>query len=122
MNKHQEQLQQIDMDIESMKRNIELAEALERLEQNPDYKKIIEDLYFEKEPSRLVLLKASPMAQMNGDMMRDIVSQIDAIGGFFQFLLTIKQQAQSARNHLAEHQNTRQEILEEQLESAGTVQ
>lgn len=117
-----DQLQQIDVDIETLKSQIELDEALTRLEKNPDYQKIINELYFEKEPARLVLFKASPFAQQQPAVKKDIEQQIDAIGVFWHFLFTIKQQAQTARNQLDENREVREEILNEQLETVGGVQ
>ena len=52
----------IEISIEVAKKAIAKGEALERLFKNPDFKKIIMEDYFEKEPARLVgLLTDSEM-------------------------------------------------------------
>lgn len=117
--KNMNEVQEIEIDIDTLKRQIALDEALERLENNVDYQKVIQEVYLEQEPARLILFKASPFVKQQPLVLKDVESQIDAIGEFFHFLLTIKQQAESARNRLQENIETREALIEEQT---GSVQ
>lgn len=111
----EEQLQRIELTIEEAKDNIERMNALERLFDNKDFKKLILDGYFKEEASRLVMLRADPNAT-HEDQQKQINLLIDAIGGLRQYFNTIKAFGRMSSNALKDHEKTREEVLQEQLD------
>ena len=104
-------LDAVEISIEDAKEAIGTMESLIKLQDNSDFKKIILDGYFKEEASRLVLFRALP--QVTEEMRVDIDAQIAAVGNFRQYLSTIFSQGNMARNGLASHEATREEILAE---------
>lgn len=121
MNEHEQQLEQVSISIEQAEDRLELAEALERLHQNKDFKKVILEEYFKKEAYRSVMLKSDanqqkPEEQANID---NVILGVGMLGQFFHKTFIFGEGADRA---LQEHKNTRQEILAEDLaESADAL-
>jgi len=107
-------LEQIELSIGQAKANIEKMEALQRLTANKDFEKIVLEGYFEKEASRLVLLKAEPAVQ-GADEQSQINKSIDAIGYVRQYFNTIMQFGRMSERALLEDEKTREELLSEQI-------
>ena len=103
-------LEAIDKQIEQAKDTIELGLAIERLRSNKDFKTVVINGYFEKEAIRLVHLKADPAMQSEASQL-SIAKQMDAIGGFNQYLYSAMQMASMAEKNLASHEEEREEIL-----------
>jgi len=101
----------LDRNIKEAKKVVDLSEALARLGSNRDFRKVIEEGYFEKEAVRLVHLKADPNMQ-TGEYQAKIVKDIDAIGSLSQYFATIKQMASVASRALAADEETRTELLQ----------
>ena len=103
-------LESIELSIAHAKQLIEFGDALARLEQNPDYVKIIQDDFFKNNIIRLVKLKAAPQCQ---DEMNQgfITKQIDAVGQFEQYLTGIRIQANQAMVALEKDKEERELIL-----------
>lgn len=57
------QIQEIELSIEEAKAQVALADALQRLHKNPDFKLVILDGYFRDEAARMVGLLADPNMQ-----------------------------------------------------------
>jgi hypothetical protein len=112
MSQMDQELAQVEVSIEQAKANIDRASALERLKENRDFKEIILEGYFEKEASRLVLLKADPNMQEPNEQ-RQVEKMIDSIGYLRQYLNMIYQFGSMADNALEQHQKTREDILAE---------
>lgn len=104
-------IQTLDRNIKEAKKVVELSEALTRLASNRDFRKVIEEGYFEKEAIRLVHLKADPNMQ-TGEYQAKIVKDIDAIGSLSQFFVTIKQMANVASRSVEADEETRAELLQ----------
>jgi len=107
-----ETIKQLEQSIENSKKLIETHNALQRLSENRDFKKVISENYFKDEAVRLVHLKASP-AMQGEQQQKAILAAMDAIGALFQYFTTIEQQAHIARRSIDEDEATRDEILEE---------
>lgn len=107
-----EQIHEVEISIEEAKQTLELRDALRKLRENPDFKKVIEENYFKEEASRLVLLKADMNVQ-DREIQKQINKQIDAIGYFRGYLQSLFQLGSQAEQALAEAERTREEILEE---------
>jgi hypothetical protein len=104
----------IERNIEKAKAEVEFGAALERLKANKDFKKVVLEGYFEKEAIRLVHLKADCNMQ-SPEMQRSIVQQMDAIGSFSEFLNVRLQRAGMATKQIEADEETRDEILAEEL-------
>jgi hypothetical protein len=108
-------IQEIERNIKQAKSLVESGDALERLKSNKDFKKIVLEGFFEKEAIRLVHLKADQNMQ-HVDIQKSIVSQMDAIGVLHQYFNTILIQANQASKAIAADEETRDELLAEELE------
>jgi len=109
-----EQLEQVEVSIEQAKEAITNKEALDKLTANPDFKKVVLEGYFEKEASRLVLLKADPSMQDEKEQSQ-IDKSINAIGYVRLYFHTIMQLGLQMERTIAEDEKTREELLSEEL-------
>ena len=108
-------IQEIELNIKEAQKMVDLGAAVQRLATNRDFKKVVMEMYFEKEAVRLVHLKAAP--SMQGKEQQDsIVKEMDAIGSFYQFLRTLEIQAEMARRAVEDGETLREEILAEGTE------
>ncbi len=108
MSEHQ--VEQIDIDINAAKTVIGHMNALNKLSNNKDFKSLIEVNYFEKEASRLVLLKADNNMQSD-EQQKAVNKSIDAIGHFRQYLISIMQLGRMAEKAIDADEQTRDELL-----------
>ena len=109
-NKDVQDLEQIELSIDRAKYMIEFGDCLTRLENNPDWKKIIGEDFFKENVIRLVKLKASPSMQSEQNQAY-IDKQIDAVGHFEQYLMGIKIQSREAKAALERDMQERENIL-----------
>jgi hypothetical protein len=110
----QEQLNQIEITLEQANALIADGEALNRLYNNKDFKRIILDEFFEKHAIRLVHLKASP-ARQEKQAQLDILKEMDVIGGLRDYFRVIMGRANLAAKELPGNEKTRDELNEEVL-------
>ena len=106
------ELQAIDQSIKQARKAIDLGDALERLKGNRDFKRIIQDGYFEQEAVRLVHLKSSPTMQ-SAESQKSIDQQMVSIGSLDQYFRTIAVQAEMARKSIKYDEQVRDELIEE---------
>lgn len=111
---NEEQIENIEISIEQAKKAIDSMNSLLKLTKNKDFKKVINEGYFEKEASRLVLLKADPSMQSPEDQ-RLIENSIIAIGFLRQYFSAVIQMGRMAERTLASDESTREELLSETL-------
>ena len=112
MSEVEQQIEQLEITIDQAKANIDMADALQRLYDNKDFKIVITNGYFTDEASRLVLAKAMP--ELSGDdAQKDIENCIIAIGHFRQHLNSIFVKGNMAQKALHDAEGTREEILSE---------
>jgi len=107
-----EAIDQLELNIQESKKNLELGEALSRLQKNSDFKLVMLSGFFEKEAVRLVHLKADPAFQ-TPERQAFIMTQIDAIGTVHQYFHTVAYQAAMAKRSIANDEETRSELLAE---------
>lgn len=107
------QVAQIELTMDEAKSQIGLAEALDKLHKNRDFKKVFLDGYFKDEAIRLVELKGYPSTQRE-DMQADIVKQIDAIGCVRGFFSKIYQEAMNAQSAIEAAEQELEEIRSEE--------
>lgn len=105
-------LKELDYRIKEGKKMVELGSALERLLNNRDFKRVILEGYFREEAVRLVSAKADVACQ-SGASQASILKQIDAIGCVQDYLRLIQHHASQAEKEVADHEETREEILAE---------
>lgn len=110
----QSQLETIELSIQHAKKTVDTMKALQRLTVNRDFKTLVLSGYFEKEPVRLVLLKADP-AMQTPELQAAIIKEMDAIGAFRQYLSGVMQLGRMAEKAIADDEATREEILADEL-------
>lgn len=111
----EQQIEQVELSIESAKKAVDMRDSLIALTKNKHFKKVISEGYFEKEASNLVLSRGEPALQTEEDQA-DLLSSIDAIGNFRQYLIKTMQFGNTAEKSLKEHETTKEELLQEQLD------
>jgi len=121
INDSENQLHQVEISIENAEKAIELAKALKRLHDNADFKTVILEDFFHEEAHRAVLLKADE-AMAPPEKQKQVDDVITTIGGLYNYFGKIYQMANMSARALAAHQETREEILEEQLSEGIAVQ
>lgn len=90
-------IEELEVNIAEAREAVKLADALERLHNNADFKTVITSGYFTEEATRLVSAKAAPNLQAD-EMQAAIVRAIDAIGGLQQYFNKLFAQGDMARN------------------------
>lgn len=106
-------LRDIDNAIVELKKVIEMADAVQRLKKNKDFKKIIIEYYGTDYASELVRAKAQPQTQ-DEKSQKFIGSQINAIGHLFNFLDVLIAQGSPAKDNLEEHEEERLAMIQEE--------
>lgn len=107
-------IQAIEENIKQARKIVEVGDALERLKNNRDFKRVMIEGYFEQEAIRLVHLKSDQNVQ-TPDLQKSILTQIDAIGAVSQYFNTVLHKAAIARKAIASDEEAREEILAEGL-------
>lgn len=106
------ELQQLERNIKHAQKTVDLGDALDRLRNNKDFKKIIGEAYFNEEAVRLVHLM-SDVNMQSTEIQQSIHKQMIAIGVFHDFLNTLSIRADMARRSVAADEATRDEMLAE---------
>jgi hypothetical protein len=106
----EQQIEQINITLEEAKENIAMRDALLRLTENKDFKKVIDTGFFEKEAARLVWLKSDPATY---DKEESILKQIDAVGGLRQYFRKILNLGNLAEKAIIESEHTIDDIVTE---------
>ena len=109
-----DQLDQVEISIKQAKEKISYMKSLEKLAKNKDFKNLIDTGYLEKEAIRLVHLKAD-LNMASEDNQKYINDAINAVGFFRNYLSTVSQQGEHAKQALVSHEETREEILSDDL-------
>lgn len=109
-----EDLESLEISISHAKKSIARKDCLVRLQNNPDYKELIEKGFLEAHAVRQVMLKAHPSLQ--GEAQQKLLDQqIAAIGGLQQFLISVYTEGMNAAQALQDDEATREELLQEDL-------
>lgn len=106
------ELQQLERNIKHAQKTVDLGDALDRLRNNRDFKKVIGEAYFNEEAVRLVHLMSDSNMQ-SPEIQQSIHKQMIAIGVFHDFLNTLSTRADMARRSVAADEATRDELLAE---------
>lgn len=120
MSEVEQQIDSVELSIKEAKELIARSDALHRLEQNKDFKFLFIDGLMKDDATRQVMLLASPGLKAPGDGPKvaraGIQARIDMIGELYNWCRWTHMQADGARKALDDHEQTRQELLAEQLE------
>lgn len=108
----EEQIEQINVTIESAKKSVKMRDDLRKLIDNPLFDEVIIKGYFEGESSRLVLLRADPSMESEINQKR-IDHGIIAIGNLRQYFRTIVQIGGMAEKSLSADEETHDQLLSE---------
>ncbi len=108
----EDEIQEIQLDIDSANETINLDDALTRLCRNSDFKKVILDDYFKEEAARLVEIKAAPQVQ-GPSAQEAILRAIDGIGQLQQHFNKIRVMASTARSAVEQAHAMQQELADE---------
>ncbi len=114
----EQQIQEVEVTLEQARRQVKLADAIKRLETNPDFKLVFKDAYFTHEAARLVALTADDNMQSEQSQLA-IQHSIRGIGELRQFLSVKLMQGEMAEKAIIECGETLDELrLEEANQEA----
>lgn len=113
-----EDVQQVELSIEQAKKLIARKDALVRLQMNPDFKLLIEDGFLSDHAVRQVMLKAHP-GYMDEKHQKIFDTQIMAVGGLKQFLVSIFAEGMNAEQAIRSDERTLEELHAEGLNEAN---
>lgn len=108
-------LQEIELNIDTAKKMVKEADAIDRLMKNRDFKAIITEGYFKEYASILVQRKAMPGMQIDSEQ-KDIDDSITGIGQLQQFLFTKRMQGKQVAKDLNEMESVREELIQEEAQ------
>lgn len=106
-----EDLHKIELTIKAAQTSIKVFESYKRLLKNKDFKYLIEEIYFEKNAARLVMLRGD--SALSDEAKESVLKEIDATGTFRDFLRSVAQAGHQANASVAECNKAREEILAE---------
>ena len=109
-------IEQLEANIRESRKILKRGEALERLYSNRDFKEVILSGYMEKEAIRLVHLRSDP-AMQSPMMQESIIKQIDSVANLGDYFRTVAHKAMVAEKGIASDEETREEILAQELEA-----
>ncbi len=110
----EQELEMIEMSIATARKKVELGEARARLLNNADFKMLILEEYLSTFATALVMRRAS-LGMQDEASQRFINDQLTAIGHLDQFLRYTTQEAQMAANAIQSDEETREQILAEDV-------
>ena len=114
LNQAEQQLQELEITLEDAQNRLSMAEALQRLHNNPDFMKVILDGYFAKEAQRVVMARADVNfhSEENLKQNMDVITGIGQLGAFFHKTFVF---GESAARAIEADKQTKEEILAEEL-------
>ena len=119
MDAEQQQEEQLENDVEQMQITIEqarkqahLGECLDRLQQHPDFQKLIMEDYLKDQTARLGHL-LSDDAMQDKQRRKKIIKEIEAIGNFLSYLRVVGQRAQMATAAIKNNEEELRNIAQE---------
>jgi hypothetical protein len=120
MSEVEQDLDRVELSINEAKKLIERSEALSRLEKNKDFQLLFLEGLMKEDAIKQVMLLAAPGLKAPGDGPKvaraGIQARIDMIGELYNYCRWTHLEASGARRAIEEHEETRAELLKEQLE------
>jgi hypothetical protein len=102
------ELERVQVHIDQVKEAIELADKLQKLEDNLEFQELVLDRYLKGEPARLASIITDP-SMLNDTDQREILGAIKAVGYFGDYCRNIIRRGVQMKRMLAEaeeYQNT----------------
>ena len=112
--------QSIQITIDQAKNQVELGEALERLHQNPDFRKVVLHQYIDRETVRLGHLLSDPSMQ-DAAQQQMVLSDLKAIGCFVNYLRTIHATARMASEAIKVNEDELRQMAQQQKENSAEL-
>lgn len=109
-------LEQVEIQIDVAKRLRKMRDSYVKLSANKHFKDIIEEGYFKEEAARLVMAKS---ANLTPEAHKAIDGMILGVGALAQFFEMIMRRGADMDVALQEHEETREEILAEEITHGG---
>lgn len=109
INLRKEKLAEIDASIEDIKSKIEFAEAIKRLQSNPDYIKVVEEGYLVGEGERISKCLLEP-TYLKRDQIENMMEMMSAIRIFKTFIMFRENDAANGQEQIEELNDFRTSI------------
>ena len=120
MSQTQDEIQELEVTIEELKKALARGEALKRLMSNADFKTIIDDDYFVQEASRLTSLLGSPNPSLS-DKQEFILHDLHGIAALRRYFDTILSIQGAAQDQIDSHNETLDELRSEYEPAAADM-
>lgn len=111
----EEMLERVDIDIADAKKQVNLQHSLNRLHENKDFQALIMEGYLKDEAHRICLCMADPEFD-SPEKQENLHRMAFGVGSLFQYFRKVAMMGQMSQSALDEHEQTRQQLLEEQGE------
>jgi hypothetical protein len=106
------ELADIDSRIATLRKNIELGEALQKLHENEDFKNVILEGYMDDEAERIFKVLVDPSHNLKRDIMENLMDKLMAIRSIKQYFGTILINAAMAPEEIKNEEEYRKETTE----------
>lgn len=114
MSEHESEIQEIEVNIESLEEHVKRRDVLKRLTANKDFEQIVHEEYFKDEASRMLLLRDDP--NLPADKKAFLEADMYGPGAFKRYLSTIMTLGNIAEQQIAELKETMDEINQDMAE------
>lgn len=111
-----QQIQEVEVNIDDAKKQVELGKAVERLRQNKDYQLVIGEGYLKDEALRNTYLLGDP--NLPKDRYEDVQLSLRGIGEFNYFLSFLENRGIFMQEQLHDYEMTLTELHEEDAHRA----
>lgn len=106
------ELEQVDIQIEAAQRIRTMRDSCVKLMANKHFKDVIDEGYFKEEAARLVMAKSSNLSE---PQMKLIDNMQYGVGALANFLEAVMRRGAEMDQAIGEHEETREEILAEEV-------
>jgi len=109
-------LEEVEIQIDAANKMRSLRDSCVKLMKNKAFKDVIEDGYFKEEAARLVMAKSAPLDELQ---QKNVDGMIIGIGALANYINMVMRRGSDMDVALGEHEETREEILSEELTTNG---
>lgn len=110
----QTQIEEIELSIEAAKEMVERGRMADKLATYPEFRKLVLDGYFRDEAARLAHLSSDP--NLPEDIRNHVLRDMQGVGAFKRFLMTIRQLGEMAAREIDEAGQALEELRAEEPE------
>jgi hypothetical protein len=112
-------LEQVEIQIDVAKSMRSLRDSYVKLSNTKAFKDVIEKGYFQEEAARLVMAKSNP--NLGDDSQKMIDNMITGVGALAQYFDMVMRRGAEMDEAIGEHEQTRQDILAEDITDVDEV-